>query len=620
MDISNLCMGCMSEKGETKVCPHCGRQDETQSVSPLFLPAKTILSGRYLVGRVLGYGGFGVTYLAFDLKLRIKLAVKEYFPQNLATRTPGDTILSVFTGEAREYYTYGLDKFLEEARSLARFNGHPCIVSVYDFFEENGTAYLVMDYVEGITLKEYLDRKGGKISFETTLEIIMPVMDTLREIHRTGMLHRDISPDNIYITVSRHVKLLDFGSARQALGEHSKSLSVILKPGYSPEEQYRSKGKQGPWTDVYAVAATIYRMITGEIPPEALDRLEEDALQPPLRMGAVTPVPAEKTLLNALAVRAKDRFQTMEEFQEALSEHMDKFHTNKEVVLKRAEGLNSIIPPKETAPVLREIVTPPEIMIKVEGGTFMMGDTFGEGHEDERPVHKVTLDYDFYLGAYEVTFDEFDLYCSAVRANKPSDQGWGRGKRPVINISWWEAIKYCNWLSQQEGFPKAYNENTGELLDSKGQITVDIIQVKGYRLPTEAEWEYAASGGGKKIRFGNGRDIARPSEINFDASTKYDYSEKGEYRKTTMPVGSFVPNSLGLYDMSGNVWEWGTDWYKLYISEPETNPYIYLKGSARVLRGGSWFRHAGCVRVACRSCFASGSRDDNVGFRLLRTS
>jgi serine/threonine protein kinase len=314
-----LCMGCMSEKGSNEVCPVCGWKDGTNQESAVYLPPHTILNGRYLLGRVLGYGGFGITYLAWDLKLQIKLAVKEYFPQNLATRTPGNISISIYTsGDAREHFNYGSEKFIDEARALAQFNNHPCIVSVLDFFKENNTAYLVMEYIEGVNLKEYLDNKGGKLPVKMALEIMMPAMDALREVHNTGMLHRDISPENIYITKGKQVKLLDFGAARFAMGEHSKSLSIVLRPGYSPEEQYRSKGKQGPWTDIYAVAASIYRMITGEVPPDALDRKEEDTIKPPSTLGIEISLAVEEALLKAIAIKAADRFQTIGEFQQVL--------------------------------------------------------------------------------------------------------------------------------------------------------------------------------------------------------------------------------------------------------------------------------------------------------------
>jgi len=316
MNFNHLCMGCMHEKGETAVCPVCGYQENTMPESPMHLPPRTILAGRYLLGRVLGSGGFGVTYLGWDMNLNVKLAIKEYLPHDYVTRTLERPSVSVYSGDLKNQFEYGLDKFIEEARTLVKFDDHPGIISVKDFFRDNGTAYLVMNYLEGITLKEYLERKGGKIEFDEAICIMMPVMDALREVHNVGLLHRDISPDNIYISVNGQVKILDFGAARYAVKEQSKSMSVVLKPGYAPEEQYRSKGKQGPWTDVYATAATLYRTITGQVPPESLDRMDEDTLISPSKMEVKIPPQAEAALLKALSVRQAGRHQTIKEFQD----------------------------------------------------------------------------------------------------------------------------------------------------------------------------------------------------------------------------------------------------------------------------------------------------------------
>ena len=175
-----------------------------------------------------------------------------------------------------------------------------------------------MNYFEGVTLQEYLDSKGGIINTEQALNIIMPVLDALKEVHKAGILHRDISPDNFLINTMGQVVLIDFGAARQSIGEISRNISVIMKTGYSPEEQYRSKGEQGPWTDIYSVAATLYRSITGQLPPEALDRLAEDRLVTPSNLGVKMELNQEQALLKALAVKAKDRFRSVEEFQGVL--------------------------------------------------------------------------------------------------------------------------------------------------------------------------------------------------------------------------------------------------------------------------------------------------------------
>lgn len=318
MAVSERCMSCMSETGGAAVCPHCGFDERTASDSPLYLPLRTVLQERYTVGRVLGEGGFGITYLGWDATLAIRVAIKEFLPRELAARSADGRSISAYRGDLAEAFRYGLEKFLEEARMLARFAEHQGIVAVRDFFPAHGTGYLVMSYLEGLTLKDYLARQGGRIPFPQALAILMPVMDALRAVHEVGLLHRDISPDNIFITRDRQVKLIDFGAARAALGAHSRSLSVILKPGYAPPEQYGSQGRQGPWTDVYAVGATLYQMLTGQMPPEAPDRLYQDTLKPPTAYGADLPQTAELALFKALAVRAEQRFQSVADLQAAL--------------------------------------------------------------------------------------------------------------------------------------------------------------------------------------------------------------------------------------------------------------------------------------------------------------
>lgn len=318
MAVEKLCPGCLEEKGTSKTCPHCGYLEEAVAESLLHLPPGTVLQDKYYIGRVLGQGGFGITYLAVDLILKIKLAIKEYLPQQLATRVSGQSHISVFEPSLEEEFKYGRSKFLEEARTLARFSEHPGVVSVRDYFEANDTAYLVMNYHEGLTLQRYLEESGGRISFTETLEIFMPVLDALKEVHRAGILHRDISPDNLLINTAGRVILIDFGAARQAMGEKSKSLSVIMKAGYSPPEQYRSRGRQGPWTDIYAAAATIYRAVAGQAPLEALDRMAGDELVPPSELGAEIDRVREEALTKALAVDPEERYKTLEDFQAAL--------------------------------------------------------------------------------------------------------------------------------------------------------------------------------------------------------------------------------------------------------------------------------------------------------------
>ncbi len=327
MELTSLCLGCMEDRGHSAVCPHCGWVDRTYPESALHLPPGTVLVDKYLLGRVLGQGGFGITYLAWDIYLDRKLAVKEFFPRDLCYRETGNTLVSIYHGSESSQYNYGLDKFLDEGKTLAKFDGHPNIVSVRDFFKANDTAYLAMNYLEGATLFRYLSAKGERISLAEVLQITMPVLDALRAVHEAGLLHRDISPDNIMITTKGRVVILDFGAARHAIGEKGKNYSVILKPGYAPEEQYRSNSVQGPWTDLYAVAATIYRSLTGHMPPESLDRLSDDTLIAPSAYGVSIPVAQEGVLLKALAVKAENRYQTVEQFQKAFLTSIDQLDT-----------------------------------------------------------------------------------------------------------------------------------------------------------------------------------------------------------------------------------------------------------------------------------------------------
>jgi len=308
----------MMPRGSGPVCIECGWREGTPPESDIELPPRTILNDVYMVGRKLGRGGFGVTYLAWDTTKDDRRAIKEYLPSSLATRVRGGRTVKPSSNQSREPFVYGLRKFIREAEILKRFAGHPNIAGVRELFQGNGTAYIVMNYFEGITLKEYLDDKKGKIPFETALKILIPVMDALREVHEAGTLHRDISPDNIYLCYSGPVKLLDFGAAKQAIGEQSQSIQAIFKPGYTPQEQYLTGGKQGPWTDVYALGATLYRSITGQMPPLAWDRLEKDEIKQPGQLGIRIPRQSEAALMRALAVRPEQRYRSVTQFQSAL--------------------------------------------------------------------------------------------------------------------------------------------------------------------------------------------------------------------------------------------------------------------------------------------------------------
>ena len=318
-----LCMGCMeSYEDKYDVCPYCGYVDGTPPKEAYHLSPGTVIEGRYIVGQVIGNGGFGVTYIGYDAALNQKIAIKEYLPGEFSTRSMGATEVVIFSGEKEEQFASGIIKFVEEARRLAKFKHTPGIVDIHDSFQANHTAYIIMEYIDGETLKEKLEREG-RIPVDEALNIMMPVIGALKEVHKEGILHRDISPDNIMISKTGDVKIIDFGAARFATTTHSRSLSVLVKPGYAPEEQYRSRGDQGTWTDVYACAATLYKMITGVTPEDAMERRNKDTLLPPSKLGVKIPKNKENAIMNALNIRIEDRTQTADDLEADLFSDRD---------------------------------------------------------------------------------------------------------------------------------------------------------------------------------------------------------------------------------------------------------------------------------------------------------
>ena len=319
MEHTYVCYNCFQKKAAAEgPCPYCGFDlAENEAKYPVALRAGTVLNRRYVVGRVLGQGGFGITYLAWDSQLDAKVAIKEFMPGEIAARLEGSTV-SVMSADRSEDFAYGAERFQEEARTLAKFIGNPNIAGVSSYFDENGTSYFVMDYIEGISFKTYIANQGGKVSAEEALNVMIPVLRALTAVHREGFIHRDVTPDNIYITKDGIVKLLDFGSARYSIGDKSKSLDVILKVGYAPKEQYIRRSRQGPYTDVYSCAACFYAALTGFLPPEALERLEHDTLVPVSQCGISIPEYLDRAILKGLAVQPEDRFQSAEEFLEAI--------------------------------------------------------------------------------------------------------------------------------------------------------------------------------------------------------------------------------------------------------------------------------------------------------------
>ncbi|MYF72726.1 MAG: SUMF1/EgtB/PvdO family nonheme iron enzyme [Gemmatimonadetes bacterium] len=602
----------------------------------------------YELVRVLGFGGFGMTYLGFDHNLDKAVAIKEYLPSDIATRT-GDNSVVPQASQFRGDFEWGLDRFVDEARALARFD-HRHIIKVHRFFEAHGTAYIVMEYAEGETLSAFLERKGTLKESELK-SILYPILDGLEVVHRADFLHRDIKPGNIIIRDEDNSPvLLDFGSARQAIGARSRSVTSIITPGYAPIEQYSSRGDQGPWTDIYTLGGVCYRALTGEVPDDATDRMRDDPLIPVVERCAGQASAGFLSAIDwALAVDEGDRPQSVAAWRVALegevpgsvdeelsvtrsetatrSEVQDQerddappvHHSTKSkgklfvafacvVALwacavvyyyylpdqrRRTQEAVGVDAARESARRQEQRVVGrfrdcnecPE-MVVVPSGSFTMGSPSGEkGHDDEGPRHAVRIDYRFAVGVYEVTFAEWDACADAGGCDRyVSDEGWGRGNRPVINVSWKDAQSYVRWLSARTGHK--------------------------YGLLSESEWEYVARSG-TDTRYSWGNEIGR-NRANCDGC-----GSRWDADKTAL-VGSFRANAWGIHDMHGNVWEWVEDcWNDSYVGAP-TDGSAWESGSCdrRVLRGGSWYDEPWVLRSANRSGIYTVIRDLSNGFRV----
>ncbi|WP_370811077.1 protein kinase domain-containing protein [Anaerobutyricum hallii] len=320
------------------------------------LQRNTGLIGRYVIQKVLGQGGFGITYLGIDKLYGNKVAIKEYYPQKIAMRKAQyEDVVTVTSIEEKNNYNKGKKRFLDEAQVMARFNKNEGIVKILDFFEANNTAYIVMEYLEGITLKQYLG-KYGVLQFRNLIEMMLPLLEALIEIHSQGLIHRDISPDNIMVQHNSKLKLMDFGAARDYTESGNKSLTVILKPGYAPPEQYQTHGVQGPWTDIYALCATIYKCLTGITPPDAIARVMDDKFKEPDQLDGKLSPDIKKILWKGMNIFPEERYQDIVEFGEDVCDALFIPEENKKLDLDNEKNIDEDLdsPDKDNESVLKD--------------------------------------------------------------------------------------------------------------------------------------------------------------------------------------------------------------------------------------------------------------------------
>lgn len=413
----------VGSENDDSVCPFCGFVENTRPKILYHLFPGTILNNRYIIGIVLGSGGFGVTYKAWDSVLGIVVAIKEYYPTAFVQRVPGTKDVIVYDGNKRKEYQDSLERFMEEARNTALFD-NPNIVHVDNYFEENNTAYIVMEFLDGVSLKDYLKMNGDKIDIADVDYIFDPIMDALKAIHRKNIIHRDISPDNIFLCDHGNVKLIDFGAARFSDNEKEKTRSIILKPGYAPPEQYQSKSIQGAWTDIYALAATLYRVVTGKDPVESVNRFSEefvkkkDLLVEPKVYLPEMPDQLNNTIMKGMSIEPALRFQTVEEFENAfngVTKVKNPYEERKRRLIRRAIGIASIaILIAVGALIASNMYSDKKKLVELEPADITMWIPYSDITEDEAQEYgeRITADFlnDYSQVNIEVTVIPSDEY------------------------------------------------------------------------------------------------------------------------------------------------------------------------------------------------------------------
>lgn len=334
-----ICFYCFRKKGSHKACPYCGYMQQKETEQAYRLVPGTVLRKRYVIGTGIGIGGFGIIYRAFDVTLRMIVAVKEFYPAGLVNRGEGEIKVGVFSGEKEGEFKRQLARFLEEARNMAVFSKEKDIVNVYDFFEENETAYIIMEYVDAPLLKDRL--KKGNMSAEEACQYMHSILEALEKVHRQGIIHKDISPDNIFLTGTDSVKLFDFGAAKFRDSQTERTVSVVVKSGYTPPEQYSGKSEQHLTMDIYAAGAVFYEMVTGEKPVDALERITLDELKSPGDFKVKIDEYLERIILKAMAIEPQMRFASAAQFKKAL-EIREKVELPEEII-KRHRRLRKVL-------------------------------------------------------------------------------------------------------------------------------------------------------------------------------------------------------------------------------------------------------------------------------------
>ncbi len=563
-------------------------------------PNSTLQGGKYRIIKKLGQGGFGITYLAENTLLEGKVAIKEFFFKEYCERDDATCHVTIPTTGNREIVERFKQKFIKEAKTIFRLN-HPNIVSILDAFEENDTAYYVMDYIEGESLGDMVKRRGA-IPEAEALGYVKDAASALEYIHSKNINHLDINPDNLMKRKEDgRIIVIDFGVTKQYAAVISEgSTPECISHDYSPVELYRKNREQtfSPQSDVYALAATLFKLLTGNTPPEAIEVLGEG-----LPVAELQEKHISRSVISAIAMAMKGRHERTQSIVEFVSNLENRANKSQKLIFKRGwlwalvvavaivaiwlmvpfnkgassdnSSNDSIYTPKIKTFYANGV---PFDMVEVRGGTFRMGATSEQGRDsldNEKPVHSVTLS-GYYIGKTEVT----QALWKAVMGSNPSPSEFIGDNLPVEMVSWDDCQEFIRKL----------NSLTGQ----------------HFRLPTEAEWEFACRGGNNSRGY-------KYSGSNYIDNVAWYWDNSG---KKTHPVAAKSPNELGIYDMSGNVYEWCADWYGGYRCGAQTNPKGPYGGSYRVCRGGGWCDNARGCRSSFRYDFIPALRFYDLGLRL----
>ena len=530
--------------------------------------------GNYKLIRLIGEGGMAKVYEGEHELLGTKVAVKILNP-----------LLSA-NAQIRE-------RFINEAKMMASLN-HPNITRVVDFDDQPNRLSILMEYLEGKDLSDTIKSKSPMKEKELE-SIFQQTLVAFDYAHSKGIVHRDIKPSNIFLLPNGEVKILDFGIAKlfgQGL-EMTQTGTQVGTPIYMSPEQVKADKSIDHRSDIYSLGVTLYFALIGKTPYDVTVLSQFDVFN----KIVYEPLPdlSDKGKLGKLIDKAcqkdrEQRFQSCMEWLDELKSESSKHILNKEKTLPYTRQNSQI--ENAAKPILGGLMFPEKSdnpihieWVEIPESTFMMGSPTSEvDRYDNEVQHQVTLSA-FKMSKNEVTFEQYDAFCEATGRKKPKDEGWGRGSRPVINVSWDDANEFASWIN--------------------------------CRLPTEAEWECACRAG-SSTPFNTGYNLST-LQSNYDGNYSYENNAKGQYLEKTLPIGSYPSNAWGLNDMHGNVWEWCSDLYGEYNSGTQINPKGSTSGSRRVIRGGSWYGYARYCRSANRNFSEPKNNLSILGFRLVFT-